>query len=409
MNFSYLFLAVSQCIRGASLLDLVEIYESDIETISLCFLLFSSGSLLGSFLNGFVATKFPRAKLMLMAIGNLWQGLTLALLPLLGTVNLFFAVSIVNGIGMGIMHTSFNAICVELWEGQAKGGPHMHAMHSFYSIGALIGPAVTKPFLSYTTVASQIWILYAIVGLAPLTTSLGLMVFGSMDCCRAEDESRPKEAVETSEDEEKGPVFRKVAFLVIIFLIYSTYVATEMCVGLFIPAFAVLSDLGLDKFEGANLLTAFLAGFCLTRFVIIFVSFKVSPQAILVTNLTTATLGNTILIAFGRTYPAAAFVGYFVIGSGTGSMYANAVNWMQSYIKVDSKVTGLIGVAGCVGAASLPSVMGALIKWHPDSLVYSHFTSNVLLILLFICAGAVGRGLLREGETAKESQKVTKL
>ena len=58
-----------------------------------------------NFPDGLIATKFPKAKLMFVAFGNLWQGLALALMPTLGDVNLFFAVSVVNGIGMGIMHT----------------------------------------------------------------------------------------------------------------------------------------------------------------------------------------------------------------------------------------------------------------------------------------------------------------
>ena len=306
---------------------------------------------------------------------------------------------------------------MELWEGKAKAGPHMHAMHSFYSVGALLGPIVTKPFLSHTIpadpndptdlsepvkVPSQIAILYAIVGLAPILTFVGLFAFGAYDLCRNDPE------VKSEEDEVKGEAPRggralKASFLAVMFVVYMIYVATEMCIGVFVPTFAVLSDLGLDKFGGANLLTAFLSGFVLTRLVAIFVSFKVTPRVILAVNLTTASLGNTLLIALGRNYAEAAFVGYFVIGAGTGSMYANAVNWMQDYVKVDSKVTGMIGIAGCLGAASLPSVMGQLIEWHPNSLIYAHFTSNFLLVILFATAALIGKGLL--GPKAEKVEK----
>ena len=60
----------------------------------------------------------------------------------------FFGVVFFVGLLVASCHTGGNVLCLSLWSGSVYCGPHIHAIHFFYSFGAFLSPLFASPFLS---------------------------------------------------------------------------------------------------------------------------------------------------------------------------------------------------------------------------------------------------------------------
>jgi len=78
---------------------------------------------------------------------------------------------------------------LSLWSGTSHCGPHIHAIHFFYSFGAFVAPLAAGPFLSEKNddpsnilndvEDTRITTLYPLIGLTTVVISYGYWHYGS--------------------------------------------------------------------------------------------------------------------------------------------------------------------------------------------------------------------------------------
>ena len=91
------------------------------------------------------------------------------------------------------------------------------------------------------------------------------------------------------------------------------------------------------------------------------------------------------------------FAAYAVSGLGMGSMYANALLWVEQFLPVRGRVAALLNSCGAVGVMLSPLILGNLIDLEPMALPYTQLAITLLSLLIF-GLGSVFGGRILEAE-----------
>ena len=189
-------------------------------------------------------------------------------------------------------------------------------MHFSYSVGAVLSPFISKPFLSdpfahmNNTVANQtnftneydngtianhtptkIHILYPMSGMIVLLVATGYIFLGVRDILKLKRLRRAHK-----NDPSLAPIPRpshpsllsysrnEKILIALMFLFLMIYVGVEFSIINYLPPFAVKCQLHLNKAEGANLLALYLAPYAVVRVLAVFMAMKLKPGHIMMFN-----------------------------------------------------------------------------------------------------------------------------
>ena len=89
------------------------------------------------------------------------------------------------------------------------------------------------------------------------------------------------------------------------------------------------------------------------------------------------------------------FAAYAVSGLGMGSMYANALLWVEQFLPVRGRVAALLNSCGAVGVMLSPLILGNLIDLEPMALPYTQLAITLLSLLIFGLGSVFGAGSWR--------------
>lgn len=183
---------------GPTLLDLIDIYDTEMDVITLVFIPKAIGSIIGSSLLGILLDKFADLKFFLLSVILLITSASTALLPNGSYLWVFFMASMISSFGIGGVITGGNVLCLTTWSG-GDAAPYMHTIHFTFAIGHFIAPLIAIPFLSPNrddqgvfqsnlnqTIAQNnetkvIW-LYPMLAVLGLVCSSGFVMLGLKNC-----------------------------------------------------------------------------------------------------------------------------------------------------------------------------------------------------------------------------------
>ena len=131
-------------IYGPTWIDLKNLMNSTLEnmalSISLRSLFFCGGAILATF----VYSLIDRQALYPLCI--LTKGLCVALIPLYADFTAFLAFSAIIGIVSGTADSSVNVWMLDIWKD--RSAPFVQALQFFWSLGFIVSPLISNPFLS---------------------------------------------------------------------------------------------------------------------------------------------------------------------------------------------------------------------------------------------------------------------
>ncbi len=255
-------------------------------------------------------------------------------------------------------------MCLSIWRG-SNSGPYMHFIHFTFGLGSFLAPLTVAPFLSKgdsdktsnvssTSVGSEMTIgtYYPLLGSASLVIALGYLCFswqgrgaGSKEAPKAE----PTEASPLSEDSSKLSANAAVVTWVMVPFFF-TYVGTEVALSVFLPTFAVRSDLHLSKVEGAHLSALFWSAFALMRLLAVFAAIRLNPLVIMLLNLSVCLASTSVLALSAETSSLLVLrVCVGLLGFGMASVYATGLLWVERHFAVTAFMTSLFVVATSTG------------------------------------------------------------
>jgi len=362
---SFIILGLTTAASGPSLLKLSEHTSSGLDRISLIFVFGSFGYLVGSFLGGRAYDRVPGHKL--MALSMLIVGIAAVLIPISRTLEILLFAFFLSGLASGILDVGCNTLL--LWIHGEKAGPFLNGLHFFFGVGSLIAPILLVQVLLKT---DDIHWLYWTFAIACLPIMIWLW-------------SLPEPKHADSTEERKNVSFRVIPVLLIVIL-FVLYVGLELGFGNWIYTYAFTLGLG-TTITAAWLTSAFWGSFTLGRLIGIWISSRLRSQTILFMDIWGCVI-STILIMLWKESTLALWVGTIGLGLSMASIFPTFIMLAGERMRITGTITGWFLVGSGAGSMLLPWLIGQIfVRTGPEAMTTVLLIACLLLLvflLLFI-------------------------
>ena len=323
----------------------------------------------------------------------------------------------VQGCGFGGIDTFANVVLPEIWGDRVQ--PWMQALHSFFGVGAVLGPALVGGF-GFSTA----FIILAIISVIPLVAMVieyflrvhaagpmtvaeaakateetdlmdGTEVWGDnaptlwTECnCAAGDVERVDVAeVPKVPAAEPPDVPRKVPLLprCLLVLFFFIYVGAECGYAGWVSSFALMSGVTASQSEAAFVASIFWAALTVGRVVAIPQALFISTTGMIRLQLTLSVLGAILTCTINQqSYPALC-IASAVFGYALSSIFPLAMTMAMDYsLCMDGPTTSMFVIGATFGEGAIPVAIGlAMNAGGPMALSYSVITSVGILVALY--------------------------
>jgi MFS transporter, FHS family, Na+ dependent glucose transporter 1 len=334
---AFIILGMTTAASGPSLLKLAEHTSSGLDRISLIFIFGSLGYLIGSYLGGRAFDRFSSHKLLSLTV--LLIAVASLLIPNAHSMGLLLFAMFLSGFASGIIDVGGNALLI--WTHGEKSGPFLNGLHFFFGVGSLIAPLVLARVLLLTGDINWMYYFFAIVSL-PL-----LVWFWFLP-------EPPKPVHTDAEASTSFPVRIVVLTLVLFFL----YVGLELGFGNWIYTYALTLGLGTTV-TAAYLTSAFWGSFTFGRLLAVWISTRMRPVTIIVMDLIGCVL-STMIIMLWRDSNLALWIGTMGLGISMASIFPTIILLAGERMRITGTVTGWFLVGSGAGSMLLPWLIGQI-------------------------------------------------
>jgi len=356
---SFIILGLTTAASGPSLIKLAEHTSSGLDQISLIFVYGSFGYLVGSFLGGRAYDRVSGHKL--MAITLLITGIASAVMPIARSLQVLLFAMFMSGFASGILDVGSNTLL--MWIHGEKAGPFLNGLHFFFGIGSLTAPILLAQVLLRT---GDIHWLYWTFSITCVPIMLWLWFL-----------PEPKHAVTKESKSASFPVI-PVLLIVILFILY---VGLELGFGNWIYTYALTLELG-TTITAAYLTSVFWGSFTLGRLLGIWVSTRFRSQTILFVDIVGCAI-STILIMLWKESSLALWVGTFGLGISMASIFPTLIMLAGERMQITGTITGWFLVGSGAGSMFLPWLIGQIfVRTGPKAMTTVLLVD--LAILLFV-------------------------
>jgi MFS transporter, FHS family, Na+ dependent glucose transporter 1 len=366
----FIILGLTTAANGPSLPKLAEHTSSGLDRISLIFVFGSLGYLIGSFLGGRAYDRFSSHKLMFMTL--ILIAIASALIPIAQSLSVLLFAMFLSGLAAGILDVGGNTLL--LWTHGKKAGPFLNGLHFFFGVGSLIAPLLLAQVLLITNDIHWLYWIFAIVCL-PIAIWLWFL-------------PEPKHAVSREERQNSSFPIVPVLLIVILFLLY---VGLELGFGNWIYTYAL--TLGLEtEITAAYLTSVFWGSFTFGRLLGIWVSTRLRSLTILFIDLIGCAV-SALMIMLWKDSNLALWIGTFGLGISMASMFPTFIMLAGERMQITGAITGWFLVGSGAGSMLLPWLIGQIFaRTGPKAMttvLLVDIVGMVLFLLLFINRGTV--------------------
>ncbi len=370
---------------GPTILDFVGVYESTLKVISYMFLVTAIASVCSAFATGFLFDKKPNIRYFALFIVHTVWSISTILRPIMDNVTAFFVVTFFTGVAQGVIVNGVNVLAIEIWRGRTDklGNGIYHGVHFSFSVGIVLGPVLSLPFLATESQPSRIRDLYITLGIVQLIVGMAFLYFSRNSAVEPQEEG----SIRPSENTTKpgpSPTMSGYAFIGIIITWYMVYISLEGTMFDYLTVFGVASELGLSTAQGAKITSVGSFCFATTRLISMFAAVKLKPFTIIMTCLIfMLAYAIPLSISAGSNYHVF-YLGVVGMGIGRGPLYAAIMTWLEQHTPANNKIMGAVTVALNVGAMILPLILGQTVIAMPMTVMYSVLACVILLSVIFV-------------------------
>jgi FHS family Na+ dependent glucose MFS transporter 1 len=334
---AFIILGMTTAASGPSLPKLAEHTSSGLDRISLIFIFGSIGYVAGSFLGGRAYDRFSSHRLLsltlvLIAIASI-------LIPNSHSMGLLLLAMFLSGLASGTIDVGGNALV--LWTHGDRSGPFMNGLHFFFGVGSLIAPLVLAQVLLYTGDVYWLYYFFAILSV-PLLLWLWFL---------------PEPHKPTHVTNEANTSF-PLAIVVLTLILFFLYVGLELGFGNWIYTYALTLGLGTTV-TAAYLTSAFWGSFTFGRLLGIWVSTRMRPLPIIIMDLIGCVL-STIVIMIWKESSLALWIGTFGLGLSMASIFPTIIMLAGERMHITGTITGWFLVGSGAGSMLLPWLIGQI-------------------------------------------------
>ena len=361
---AFIILGLTTAASGPSLLKLSEHTSSGLDQISLIFVLSSLGYLIGSFFGGRAYDRISGHKL--MALTMLFVGVASVVIPITGSLEILLFAFFLSGLASGILDVGCNTLL--MWIHGEKAGPFLNGLHFFFGVGSLSAPLMFEQILAQTDDIHWLYWSFAIVCI-PVMVWLWFL----------------KEPEHGVTEEIKSASFSMLPVL-IMGVLFFLYVGLELGFGNWIYTYAFTLKLETDL-TAARLTSAFWGAFTLGRLLGIWVSTRLRSQTILFLDIFGCAV-STILIMLWKDSSFVLWIGTIGLGLSMASIFPTFIMLAGERMKLTGTITGWFLVGSGAGSMLLPWLIGQIfVRTGPEAMTTVLLIATILLfvfLLMFI-------------------------
>ncbi len=287
----------------------------------------------------------------------------------------------------------------------------MNGIHFGYSLGTVIGPLMSAPFLTNSTEAdisnhtiavknatvnneqsqeSGIVYLYVLVGCIVMSTGLAYLVMGIQACMKSKEGNAHLNEV-IANDNIQEMTMMVVIFIILMCLFYVLCAGAEVVTGTYIATFAVKSKLGTSMVDGAYVTAIYWGSFAAFRFIAIFLSIYLNALTTMLISLGFCIASSLGLAIFAESSLLTLQVLIALMGFGIAAIYPTGLVWMENYIVVTNKIGAAYSFSAMAGLVIFPFLAGTFIVQYPMSLMYLVLSITVGCVVIFGMAAFIGK------------------
>jgi FHS family Na+ dependent glucose MFS transporter 1 len=367
---AFIVLGMTTAVSGLSLLKLADHTSSTLERISLIFVFSSLGYLVGSFLGGRAYDRFPGHKL--MAITLLMIAGSCVLIPLSTGLSVLLFAMFLNGFAAGILDVGCNTLL--LWAHGGKSGPFMNGLHFFFGVGSLIAPLLFAQVMLRTGDVHWLYYSFAVASL-PIAIWLWFL-------------SEPPR--EVHHDGQNAARF-SVLPVILIVMLFLLYVGLELGFANWIYTYALTLGLGTTV-TAAAFTSAFWGSFTFGRLLGVWVSTRLRSKTILFVDLFGCAI-STLIIILWKDSSTALWIGTFGLGVSMASIFPTILMLAGESMQITGAITGWFLVGSGAGSMLLPWLIGQIFAFTgPQAMttvLMVDLVALVAVLLIFISRGRV--------------------
>ena len=334
---SFIILGLTTAANGPSLPKLAEHTSSGLERISLIFVFGSLGYLIGSFFGGRAYDRFSSHKL--MSITLIFIAIASALIPIAQTMSVLLFAMFLSGLAAGILDVGCNTLL--MWTHGEKAGPFLNGLHFFFGVGSLAAPLMLAQVLLKTSDIHWLFWIFTILCM-PIAVWFWFL-------------AEPEHAVTKEERSNSSFLVIPVILVLILFILY---VGLELGFGNWIYTYALTLNLE-TTITAAYLTSAFWGSFTFGRLLGVWVSTRLRPVTILFMDIIGCAI-SAIVIMLWRDSNTALWIGTFGLGISMASMFPTFILLAGERIQITGTITGWFLVGSGAGSMFLPWLIGQI-------------------------------------------------
>jgi len=334
---SFIIMGATTAASGPSLPALAEHTSSGLDRISLIFVFGPLGYLIGSYFGGRAFDRIPGHKL--MAGIMLTLGVASALIPIANTLPALLLFMFLSGLGTGMLDVGCNILL--LWTHGEKAGPFLNGLHFFFGVGSFGAPLLLAKILLSTGNIHWLYWSFTIICL-PIAIWFWFL-------------SEPSTHVH-SDDSKNAPL--PVIPVLLCVLLFLFYVGLELGFGNWVYTYALTLGLG-TTITAAYLTSAFWGSFTIGRLLGVWVSTRTRSQTILIIDLVGCAISTIIIMAW-KDSNLALWVGTIGLGLSMASIFPTIFMLAGERMQITGAITGWFLVGSGAGSMFLSWLIGQI-------------------------------------------------
>jgi FHS family Na+ dependent glucose MFS transporter 1 len=334
---SFIIMGATTAATGPSLPALAEHTSSGLDRISLIFIFGPLGYLIGSYFGGRAYDRIAGHKVLSGIMLTL--GIASALIPTATTLPALLLFMFLSGLATGTLDVGGNTLL--LWTHEEKSGPFINGLHFFFGVGSFIAPLLLAKILLS---AGDIHWLYWSFTIICLPIALWFWFL-------------PEPSGHTHSEEEKSDPLPFIPVLLGA-LLFFLYVGVELGFGNWIYTYTLTLGLG-TTITAAYLTSAFWGSFTIGRLLGVWVSTRARSQTILIMDLIGCTISTIVIMLWKDSNPAL-WIGTIGLGLSMASIFPTIFMLAGERMQITGAIAGWFLVGSGAGSMLLSWLIGQI-------------------------------------------------
>ena len=367
---AFISLGLPDAIFGVAWPVIREDYNLALDNAGFISVTITIGTILSSLLSGYLIDKLGTGKITLISVGLT----TLALFGF-GIAPSFYWLIILAfplGFGAGSIDTALNNYVAVHFKAH-----HMNWLHSFWGIGATLGPVI----MSATLALNVSW-QNGYKTLSYIQLGFFILIFLSLPLWKKHEKMNEVIVKETILEKLSFKTIIKIKGVKYSLLTFIVYCTVEFSIGLWGASYLVGART-ISITLAASLIALYFLGITIGRVLAGFVSFKLSNRQLIFYGIIVFLIASTFLLFNIPSYLL--FIIFFMQGMGLAPIFPGMIHETPVRFGKDKSqyIIGYLMASAYIGASVFPALFGILAK-NTSLEIYPYFLLFFSILLMYI-------------------------